>query len=106
MPFAIILIGVYATLIFAGGLIGFLKAGSKASLISGSASAALLAGAFWLGQSNGVQGLWMAAAVAGLLAVVFSIRFSKTRAWMPSGMMLVLSLAAAGYFALTAHGSL
>jgi uncharacterized membrane protein (UPF0136 family) len=106
MPFAIILIGLYAVLVFAGGLMGYLKAGSKMSLISGVASAAVLAAAFWRAQSYRVQGLWIAAGVAGLLTIVFLIRFLKTRSFMPSGMMLVLSLLAAGCFAYTAYGPL
>jgi len=36
MPLAIILIGVYAVVVFAGGVMGFLKAGSKPSLIAGT----------------------------------------------------------------------
>jgi uncharacterized membrane protein (UPF0136 family) len=98
MPLPIVLILVYATIVFAGGLIGYWKAGSKPSLIAGVVSAGLLAGAFWMSRSNGVVALWFAAAIAGLLAVVFLIRFLKTRSFMPSGMMLFLSLAAAIYF--------
>jgi uncharacterized membrane protein (UPF0136 family) len=106
MPFAIILIGLYAVLVFVGGLMGYLKAGSKMSLISGVASAVILAAAFWRAQSYGVQGLWIAAGVAGLLAIVFLIRFLKTRSFMPAGMMLVLSVVCAGCFAYTAYGRL
>ena len=104
MPLPIVLILVYGTFIFACGLTGFVRAGSKASLLAGVVSAAVLAAAFWTAQSNGVTGLWIAAGTAALLAVVFLIRFLKTRALMPSGMMLVVSLAAAGYFAMTAYG--
>jgi uncharacterized membrane protein (UPF0136 family) len=106
MPFAIVLIGLYAVLVFAGGLMGYLKAGSKVSLISGVASAVVLAAAFWRAQSYGVQGLWIATGVAALLTIVFLIRFLKTRSFMPSGMMLLLSLTAAGCFAYTAYGPL
>jgi uncharacterized membrane protein (UPF0136 family) len=103
-PLPIILILVYGTFILAGGLIGYWKAGSKASLIAGVVSAAALAVAFWIGQSNGVVGLCIAAGVALLLSVVFLIRFLKTRAVMPSGMMLAVSVAAAVYFAWVAKG--
>jgi uncharacterized membrane protein (UPF0136 family) len=102
MPLPIVLILVYATVVFAGGLMGYLKAGSKPSLIAGVVSAALLAGAFWMSRTNGVAALWFAAGIAGLLAVVFLMRFLKTRSFMPSGMMLALSVAAAAYFAWTA----
>jgi len=102
MPLPIVLILVYGTIVFAGGLIGYLKAGSKPSLVAGSVSAALLAGAFWMARSNGVVALAIAAGIAGLLSAVFLMRFLKTRSFMPSGMMLVLSLAATIYFGLTA----
>ena len=104
MPLPIVLILVYATFILAGGLMGYWKAGSKASLIAGVASSVMLAAAFWMAQKNGVTGLWIAAGVAGLLSVVFLMRFLKTRAIMPAGMMLAVSLIAAGYFAFIAHG--
>lgn len=106
MPFAVVLIGFYALVVFAGGMMGFLKAGSKASLVSGVASAAVLAAAFWRAQSYGVQGLWIAAGVAGLLTIVFLIRFLKTRSFMPAGMMLLISVVCAGCFAYTAYGPL
>ena len=102
MPLSICLILVYATIIFAGGLIGYLKAGSKPSLIAGVVSAALLAGTAWFSWSNEVQALWIAGGIAALLSLVFLMRFLKTRSFMPSGMMLLVSLAATAYFALTA----
>jgi len=102
MPLSIILILVYATIVFAGGLIGYLKAGSKPSLIAGAVSAALLAGTAWFSWNNEVRTLWIAAGIAGLLSLVFLMRFLKTRSLMPAGMMLALSLAAAAYFGLTA----
>ena len=105
MHLSIILIGVYGLIVFAGGLMGFVKAGSKPSLIAGTVSAAVLALAFWMGEGrgNGVEGLWIAAGVAALLSIVFLMRFLKTHSFMPSGMMLIISVAAAGYFAYTAH---
>ncbi len=104
MPLPIVLILVYATIVFAGGLIGYLKAGSKPSLIAGVVSALVLASSAWL-FGNEVHGLYVAGGVAGLLTVVFLIRFLKTRSFMPSGMMLALSLAATSYFFYTAfHG--
>ena len=102
MPLSIILILVYATIVFAGGLIGYLKAGSKPSLIAGAVSGALLAGTAWFSWNNEVRALCMAAVIAGLLSLVFLMRFLKTRSFMPSGMMLLLSLAATAYFGLTA----
>lgn len=96
MPVWMILI--FAAVIFAGGLIGYWTAGSRASLISGTASAGLLVLAFFLARTNPIQGLMAAAVISALLAIVFAIRAFKTRKLMPSGMLLLLSVVAAGYF--------
>jgi uncharacterized membrane protein (UPF0136 family) len=97
-----LLIMLYGTVVFAGGLIGYLKAGSKPSLIAGAVSAALLSGTAWYSHHNEVRALAIAAVIAGLLTLVFLMRFLKTRSFMPSGMMLLLSLVATTYFGLTA----
>src|SRR5579871_1540995 len=102
MPLPMILILAYSVLMFVGGLIGYLKAGSKPSLIAGVISGILLAGSFFVAQNKLITGLCMAAVLAGLLSIVFLTRFLKTKSFMPSGMMLVISVAAAGYFAWTA----
>lgn len=94
---------VFAAVMFAGGLIGYLTAGSRASLISGTASAGLLVLAFFLARTNPIQGLQAAAVLSALLAVVFAIRAFKTRKFMPSGMLLILSIVAAVYFYLSAQ---
>lgn len=84
---------VYALLLIVGGVIGFAKAGSRASLIAGVASgfAALLA-AFLTTRSAGL-GLGTGAAVAILLAGFFGYRsLVKTKKFMPAGMLAVVSL--------------
>ncbi len=101
MPVWMILI--FAVVMFAGGLIGYLTAGSRASLISGTVSAALLVLAFFLARVNPVQGLGAAAVLSVLLAVVFAIRAFKTRKFMPAGMLLIVSIAAAAYFWLSSR---
>lgn len=92
---AIILI-IYGALVEAGGVMGYVKAKSKASLISGAVSGLLLivcAIAILAGFPAGAQaGL----GVTVLLCVVFAMRLAKTRKMMPSGMLLILSLAVAG----------
>jgi len=85
---------IYIVLLVVGGLIGFLKAGSKVSLITSAASAALLImttipGLFGLSFRKGLAELIMAA-----LLVVFAVRLAKTKKFMPSGMMLVITLVA------------
>ena len=82
---------VYIFLLLVGGLMGFLKAKSKVSLISAVVSAALLAvtmipGVFQHGFARGLQ-----EAVLIVLLIVFAIRLAKTHKFMPSGMMLALT---------------
>lgn len=83
---------VYAVLVGVGGVMGFVKAQSKASLISGVVSAILLAACYLITSPERQIGLLLAAVVSILLLVVFSIRLAKTKKFMPSGMMLVMSL--------------
>jgi uncharacterized membrane protein (UPF0136 family) len=85
---------IYILLLLAGGLTGFLKAGSKVSLITSAAAAAALIltaipGLFGPGLARGLADAIMAA-----LLVVFAIRLSKTRKFMPSGLMLAVTAVA------------
>jgi uncharacterized membrane protein (UPF0136 family) len=84
---------IYIVLVLVGGMIGFFKAGSKISLITSSIAAALLVlttlpGVFAYGFRTNAANIIMAA-----LLVVFAIRLAKTKKFMPSGLMLVLTLA-------------
>ncbi|TAK94258.1 MAG: hypothetical protein EPO07_16950 [Verrucomicrobia bacterium] len=85
---------IYIVLLVVGGLIGFLKAGSKVSLILSAAFAAALvlcAIPDFLSASfrHGFANVLMAA-----LLVVFAVRLAKTKKFMPAGMMLVVTVAA------------
>jgi uncharacterized membrane protein (UPF0136 family) len=84
-------IPVYAVLMLLGGIMGFVKAQSKASLISGVGSAAALGGCFALSYSNPTMALGVSFIVTLLLEVAFAIRLSKTKKFMPSGMLLILT---------------
>ena len=81
----------YAGLLVAGGIIGWRVSGSRISLTSSLISAALLAAAFRISLGSPFAGRLMAALVATALEAVFALRLSKTRKFMPSGMMLILS---------------
>ena len=81
---------VYIALLIVGGLIGFLKAGSRISLISSVVFAVLLA-LFAAGIVSWRPG---ADILMVLLLIVFGIRYAKTKKFMPSGLMIVLTLAA------------
>jgi len=84
---------IYIVLLLVGGLIGFLKAGSKVSLISAAVSAALLTMASIPSLFQpGIRQI-IVETILALLLVVFAVRLTKTRKFMPSGLMLVLTLA-------------
>jgi uncharacterized membrane protein (UPF0136 family) len=76
-------------LLLAGGLMGFIKAKSKISLITSAFFAALLA----LCVIGVIHPFYIADILVGLLLIVFGVRFAKGRKFMPSGLMLVLSAA-------------
>jgi uncharacterized membrane protein (UPF0136 family) len=80
---------VVALLVAVGGIMGFVKAQSKASLIAGIASGLLLLLAFFLAL-NSANGLFLAAIVNLALIIVFGIRLKKTGKFMPAGLMLVI----------------
>ena len=85
---------IYIVFLLVGGLIGFLKAGSKVSLITSAVSAALLVittlhSVFQPGFRTAAAEIIMAA-----LIVVFAIRLGKTKKFMPSGLMFVVTAAA------------
>jgi uncharacterized membrane protein (UPF0136 family) len=94
---------IYILLLLVGGLIGFLKAGSKISLITSAVCAALLVvttinGLFSDRLRNGLADAIMAA-----LLVVFAIRLAKTKKFMPSGMMMVITILALALRHVTFH---
>jgi uncharacterized membrane protein (UPF0136 family) len=93
--FGVVVILLYAGLIVVGGVIGWRVSGSRASLTASLASAALLAIAYRLSLSNMLGGYLLATVVALGLAVLFFRRLRKTGRFMPSGLMLVVSSAAA-----------
>jgi uncharacterized membrane protein (UPF0136 family) len=85
---------IYIILLLVGGWIGYLKAGSKISLQTSVVCAAVLLlaaipGIFMPGFRRGLADLIMAA-----LLVVFAVRLTKTRKFMPSGLMLAVTIIA------------
>ncbi len=103
MQVAMVLILVYAAVLLVGGVLGYRLSGSRPSLISGTASAVVLTAAYFLARTEPSRGLWLAAAVALVLAAVFLIRLFRTGSFMPAGMLLILSLAALTIFAMAAR---
>lgn len=83
---------IYAALSIVGGILGYQKAGSKPSLISGVITGILLLIAgVGLVQAQ-LWGLWLAIAVTLLLVIVFIYRLLKTRRFMPAGLMVAVGI--------------
>ena len=99
-----LLVIVYALLVIVGGVLGFVKAGSRPSLIGGLVGGLALLAAGW-GISRGqVWGLQAALVLTLALFVFFTVRYVRTRAFMPGGLMAILSLLALVATWLSAHG--
>ena len=81
---------IYIVLLVVGGMIGFFKAGSKVSLIMSVSFAAALS----LCATGTVFQPGVATVLLAALLIVFGMRLAKTKKFMPSGLMLVLTLAA------------
>jgi len=83
---------VFGVLTIAGGVVGYLKAGSVASIIAGSITGVLLLIAAFLLPEHRAIGLATAFIVSLLLAAQFVPKFIRTGRVMPPGMMSVLSV--------------
>jgi len=80
----------YIILLVIGGLIGFFKGKSRVSLIMSVSFAAALS----LCAAQIIFQAYVADILLAMLLVCFGLRLAKTKKFMPSGMMLVITLAA------------
>jgi uncharacterized membrane protein (UPF0136 family) len=83
---------VFGVLTIAGGIVGYFKAGSVASIIAGSITGVLLLVAAFLLPEHRVIGLATAFIISLLLAAQFAPKFLRTGRVMPAGMMSILSV--------------
>jgi uncharacterized membrane protein (UPF0136 family) len=81
---------VYIVVLVAGGLMGLLKAGSKVSLFTSLAFAAVLS----LCAMHVVQERRLPDYILIALVFVFGARLAKTRQFMPMGMMALVTILA------------
>ena len=83
---------VFGALTIAGGIVGYAKAGSVASIIAGSIAGVLLLVAAFLLPEHRVAGLATALVISLLLAAQFIPKLLRTGRVMPAGIMSVLSV--------------
>lgn len=91
--FADTVLWLYIVLLLVGGLIGFFKAKSKVSLITSAVFAAALVLA-QTGIFDPKVARILVNVLMAVLLVVFAVRLAKTKKFMPSGLMLVVTIAA------------
>lgn len=84
-----IVLWVYIALMMLGGLMGLIKAGSKASIIASSIFAAVLA--LFALNILPFRYCWI---ILFVLLLFFGKRYLKGKKFMPSGMMTVLTIIA------------
>ncbi len=85
-------LGIYAVLLAMGGVMGFMKARSRPSLISGLVSAAAAAVALVLSAMQYRFGVPLGATLAIVLFLFFGYRYAlRNRLFMPNGLMAVVS---------------
>jgi uncharacterized membrane protein (UPF0136 family) len=85
-----LILWIYSGMMVLGGLMGFIKAGSKMSLIMSVAFAVPII----LVALNILHPSWIADAVIAFLLVYFGMKLAKSRKMMPAGMMVALSILA------------
>src|ERR1044072_7214821 len=82
----------FGVLTIAGGIVGYAKAGSVASIVAGSITGILLLVAAFLLPQHRTIGLATAFIISLLLAAQFVPKFIRTGRVMPAGMMAILSV--------------
>lgn len=82
----------YGVFALVGGVIGYVKAKSKASLIAGLISGILLLGSAYGFTQNVRAAHWISLVVALILGIRFTKKWVATRRVMPELLMSVLSL--------------
>jgi uncharacterized membrane protein (UPF0136 family) len=83
---------IFGLLTIAGGIVGYVKAGSVVSIIAGAITGVLLLVAAFVMPEHSVAGLAIALIVSLFLGAYFIRKYLSTGALMPAGMMSVLSI--------------
>lgn len=81
-----------------GGAMGYLKKGSKASLLAGLTFGSLLVGSgVMISGDSQYQGHALATGASGVMAVAMGQRFLSTGKFMPAGLVAVIGGACCAY---------
>jgi uncharacterized membrane protein (UPF0136 family) len=83
---------IFGALTIVGGIVGYVKAGSMASIVAGSITGVLLIVAAFLLPQHRAVGLATGFVISLLLAAQFVPKFIRTGRVMPAGMMSILSV--------------
>lgn len=82
----------YGICLVLGGYMGYQTAQSAMSLVMGVITGALVFAGLYLKEKKSLRlGRWIIFAVSLILVGVFGVRLAKTGAFMPSGLMLIIS---------------
>jgi uncharacterized membrane protein (UPF0136 family) len=94
---------IYGILVIIGGVMGYVKAKSRASITMGSISGILLVVCGVLMMRGMAFGVYAALVISIFLGVILSFRFKGSRKFMPGGLMVVLSLIAVVFLLLSLY---
>ena len=84
---------VFGLLIALGGIFGYVKGHSQASLISGSLFGAILIACAYFISKGKIAAQYVALAATFMLDGIFTYRFAKTLHFFPAGFLSLASLA-------------
>jgi uncharacterized membrane protein (UPF0136 family) len=88
-------LGIYALLLVVGGVIGFVKAGSRPSLIAGVGSGVVALVALAVSTRNPAVGFGIGLATALVVGVQMGNRYRRTGKFMPPGLVALVSVGVA-----------
>ena len=92
-----IIVWVYAALVILGGILGWVKARSRPSLVAGLVFGLALAVSGWAIFQELRGGGPASLVLAVLLLAVMTLRFRRTRKFMPAGLVAVVSALVAAW---------
>jgi uncharacterized membrane protein (UPF0136 family) len=82
----------FGALTVAGGVLGFVKAKSRASLIAGSIAGGLLMVAGYFASDRSTHGLRLGLALSLALTIRFLLAYRRNKKIMPAGIIVVLGI--------------